>query len=121
MVRAWHQQASSLLIMFMLLDALSVIYTRTAGASLNAGQPITGQLIWLALDSILAWRIWRRGRLAWTVLLILRALFLALVLIEAPSPLTPYLLGALAIPAAQTVLLISPAIRGHVWGTSYGS
>jgi hypothetical protein len=120
-VQAWRQQASWLLITFMVLDVLGVVYTRTAGASLNAGQPITGQLIWLALDSLLAWRIWRHGRLAQIVLLILRASLLLLVVISAGWPWPPYLLGVLAITSAQTMLLVSPAIRDHVRTKLYGS
>jgi len=73
MVRAWRGRAEWLLLVFMVLDGLTVAYTRTAGARLNAGQPIGRQLIWLALDGFLIWRIWRRGRIAWTVLLILTA------------------------------------------------
>ena len=121
MVRAWRQQAGSLLITFMVLDALGVVYMRTAGASSNAGQPIAGQLVWLALDSFLAWRIWRRGRRARDVLLGFRGAVLLLLVIPAVWLRPPYLLGALAIIAAQAMLLVSPAIRDHVRTKSCGS
>ena len=101
---------------FMVLDGLTFAYTRTAGASPNAGQPIAGQLIWLALDGLLVWRIWRRGRIAWTVLLILTGLPLILILLGAVWPFPPYLLGLLAVIVAQTALLLSPAVRDHIRG-----
>jgi hypothetical protein len=114
MVRAWRQQAGALLVAFMVLDLLTFIYTRTAEASLNAGQPVAGQLLWLALDGFLAWRIWRHGRVAWAVLLALTAILLLLIVLGSVWPWSPHVLGFLAILAAQTMLLISPAIRMHV-------
>jgi len=62
----------------MVLDWLTLLYTDTAGASLNASQPMAGQLIWLVLEGVLVWRIWPRGRLAWTVLPALTGLLLIL-------------------------------------------
>jgi hypothetical protein len=116
MVRRWRGQAGWLLLAFMVLDGLTLAYTRTAGASLNTGQPMGEQLIWLALDAFLVWRIWRRGSIAWTVLLILTASQLILILVGAIWPYPPYLVGLLAVIAAQAALLLSPAVRGHVRG-----
>ena len=51
-VRAWRRQAGSPLIVFMVLDALIMIYG-AAGAGRNEGQqPIVGLLMWLALDEL---------------------------------------------------------------------
>jgi hypothetical protein len=119
MVRAWRGRADWLLLAFMVLDGLTLAYTRTAGASLNTGQPIGRQVIWLALDGFLVWRIWLRGRIAWTVLLILTASQLILILVGAVGPFPPYLVGLLTVIAAQTALLLSPAVRGHVRGRTW--
>lgn len=114
MIRAWRQQAGSMLIVFMGLDALAVVYG-AAGASRHAGDwSMFGALMWLAVDSVLTWRTWRhRGGGARDTLLGFRMLGL-LLLIRALWVRSPYLLGAWAIIAAQTVLLASPAIRDHV-------
>lgn len=116
MGRAWRRQADWLLVAVVVLDGLTFVYTRTAGASLNASQPVAGQLFGLALDGLLVWRIWRRGRIAWTVLLILTGLTLVLILLGAVWPFSPYLLGLLAVIVTQTVLLLSPAVRDHIRG-----
>jgi hypothetical protein len=97
----------------MVLDVLGVVCARSAEA-LNAGQPVTDELLWLALGGFLAWRVWRHGRMAWVVLLILTAAFLPLVPASPAWPFPLDLVGIFAIPAAQTVLLLSPAIRRHV-------
>jgi hypothetical protein len=122
-VQTWRQQAGSLLITFMVLDVLSVVCARTAGASLKTDQPtIEAQLIWLALDSLLVWRIWRHGRrLARIVLLIVRAATVLLIAVTAAWPWPWYPWGAIAITAAQATLLVSPAIRHHVRAESYDS
>jgi hypothetical protein len=116
MGRAWRTQADWLLVTFMVLDGLTLVYTRTVGGSLNANQPIAGQFIWLALDGLLVWRIWRHGRIAWIVLLTLTGLLLILILVGAVWPFPPYLLGLLAVTVAQTALLLSPAVRNHIRG-----
>jgi hypothetical protein len=114
MSRLWRQQAGTLLLAFITLDVLTLAATRTVGASLNAGQPAAGQLIGFALDGFLVWRIWRGGRVAWTVLLVLTAGLLLLVILGAGWPWPAYLVVMLAILAAQTSILLSPAVRGHV-------
>jgi len=114
MVRAWRDRVDWLLLAFVMLDVLTLAYSRTAGASLNIGQPVGRQLIWVALDCFLVWRIWRRGRIAWAVLLILTVLPLLQILVGAVRPFPPYLVGLLAVLAVQTALLFSPAVRGHV-------
>jgi hypothetical protein len=114
MIRLWRDQAGVLLIAFIALDVLIFTATRTVGASLNAAQPVTGQLIGLALDALLVWRIWRGGRVAWTVLLILTAGLLLLVVMAAAWPWSGELVVMLAVLASQTVILLSPAVRGHL-------
>jgi hypothetical protein len=114
MSRLWRQQAGTLLLAFITLDVFTLAAMRTVGASLNAGQPATGQLIGLALDGFLVWRIWRGGRVAWTVLLVLTAGLLLLLILAAAWPWSAYLLVMLAILGAQTIILLSPAVRGHL-------
>lgn len=102
-----------MLIAFMGLDALITIYG-AAGASRHAGYALSGALLWLAFDSVLTWRTWRhRSGGARDTLLGFRMLGL-LVLILAVWKLSPYLLGFWALIAAETVLLVSPAVRDHV-------
>jgi hypothetical protein len=114
MIRLWREQTRMLLIAFIALDALILAATRTAGAGLNAGQPIAGELIGFAIDGLLVWRIWRRGRVAWTVLLIFTAGLLLLAFLGAARPWSAELIAMLAILGAQTIILLSPAIRGHL-------
>jgi hypothetical protein len=123
-VQTWRQKAGSLLITFMVLDVLGAVYARAAaGASFKADQPtIEVQLIWLALDSLLVWRIWRhRRRLARIVLLIVRAATVLLIAVTVAWPWPWYAWGAIAITAAQAALLVSPAIRHHIRAKSYSS
>ena len=117
MGRVWRQQAGTLLIIFMVLAVVTMVY----GVSRNAGPTIPGMLMWLALYSLLAWRIWRRRSSgardtllffsALGMLLLIRAVFR-----WSPDPLVA---GGLAI--AQFVLLLSPAIRAHVRAKPLGS
>jgi hypothetical protein len=117
MIRAWRQQPGTLLIAFAVLDALTFAVTRPA-APYARHVPIAGQLAWLAIDGLLAWRVWRGSRGAWAVLLVLTALPLLGSLVAAVSAWYwswPAYGQALAvIVTAQTMLLISPAIRDHV-------
>lgn len=99
---------------FLILDALIIAYLRTAGASLNSRQPIGGQILMLVLHAWLAWRIWRRSRVAWTVLLALTGILAVLILMAAVWPWSPFLLGFMALLAAQIVLLVNPAIMRHL-------
>lgn len=117
MVRAWRQQAGTLLIIFMVLVAVTTAY----GAIHNAGAPIPGMLMWLVLYSFLTWRIWRhRSSGARDALLVFSALGM-LLLIRAVFRWSPDLLGASGLFTAQFVLLLSPAIRHHVRAKPSGS
>lgn len=116
MIRKWRATPRQLLGAFVALDILLLIYTRTAGASLNAGQPVSGQLAWTALDGWLVWRIWRHGRVAWAVLLVLSVLPLLQMAVGAVWPWNLYVLGLLALAVAQVALLLSPAVRHHLRG-----
>lgn len=108
--RAWRQQAGTLLIIFVVLVAASVVYGALSGTSQN----LPGTLMWLALYNFLAWRIWRyRSSGARDALLVFSALG-ALVLIRAVFRWSPGLLGASGLFIAQFALLPSPAIRHHV-------
>jgi hypothetical protein len=110
----WRSRAGLLLMAFVLLDAAIVIYTRTVGASPNSHQPLGGQLLWVALDTWLAWRVWHGGRIAWGVLVALSALTLLTILLGAVWPWGPYLTGLMLLLAVQTLLLFSPPVRRHV-------
>jgi hypothetical protein len=99
---------------FVLLNAVIVTYTRTVGASPNSHPPLGAQLLWLALDTWLAWRVWHGGRTAWGVLVALSAVALITILLGAVWPWGPYLTGLVLLLAVQTLLLLSPPVRHHV-------
>ena len=111
MGRVWRQQAGTLLIMFIVLAAVTMVY----GIIRNAGQHIiSGILLWLVVYTYLAWRIWRhRSSRARDALLVLSALGV-FGLIRVVFHWSPDLLVASGLCTAQFVLLLSPAIRRHV-------
>jgi hypothetical protein len=117
MIRAWRQQPGTLILAFAVLDALAFAVTRPA-RQYASHVPITDQLIWLAIDGLLAWGIWRHSRAAWATLTVLTAIPLLGSLaaaVDARDWSWPAYGQALAaILTAQTVLLLSPAIRSHV-------
>jgi hypothetical protein len=113
-VRAWRQQAGTLLIIFVILATLTSIYGAVSPVGSTTNDPITGAVMWFALDGFLSWRIWRhRSKGARDFLLAWYGLSLLLV-IRAVVRWSPYLLGAWALIVVQFVLLVSPAIRNHV-------
>lgn len=112
--RLSRSPAALALATFLIVDVLIVVYLRTAGASLNSRQPIGGQLVMLALHTGLAWSIWRRSRVAWGILLALSGILDILILAGAGWPPSPFLLGFLALLAAQAMLLLSPAVTRHL-------
>lgn len=120
MVKAWRTAARPMLAGFLALDVLFLVYTRTFGTGLNAHQPISRQVVWLALDAWLAWRIWRRGRIAWTVLVVITGSLVLLIVIGAAWPWGWYLLGIQLLLVAQLILLLSPAVRRHVRESRHG-
>jgi hypothetical protein len=70
--------------------------------------------VWLALDAWLAWRSWRRGKIAWAVLVVLTGSLVLLMTIAAAWPWGWYLAGIQVFLVAQLTLLLSPAVRRHV-------
>jgi len=114
MFRMPQSPAALIIAAFLILDALIIVYTRTAGASLDSHQPIGGQLVMLALHTGLAWRIWHRSPVAWTILLALTSILTILILFGASWPWSPLVLGFAAMLAAQIALLLTPAIRHHL-------
>ena len=117
MGRTWRQQAGTLLIIFMVLVAVTAVY----GASRNAAHHRLGILMWLVLYSFLVWRIWRhRSSGARDALLVLSALGV-LGLIRVVFRWSPDLLVASGLSTAQSVLLLSPAIRHYVRAKPSGS
>jgi hypothetical protein len=126
MIQAWRRRPGTLLIAFELLDLLSFVFARSVGPyvdqpSADQWPTVAGQVFWLALDGLLAWRIWRRGRAAWAVLLALTTIPLGMFLVGLFTAGTAWLafrVVAGTILAAQTVLLMSPAIRKR-GGTRY--
>jgi hypothetical protein len=114
MIEIWRSRAGLLLAAFVLLDGVIVTYTRTIGASPNSHQPLAAQLLWFALDTWLAWRVWHRGRTAWGVLVALSGLTLLTILLGAVWPWGPYLTGLVLLLAVQTSLLLSSPVRRHI-------
>jgi hypothetical protein len=104
-----------LIVAFAVLDVLTFVVTRPA-EQYASHVPIADQLVWLALDSLLAWCLWRRSRAAWAILLVITAFPLlgSLVAMFAVWSWPAYGQALAAIVAAQTMLLISPAIRDHI-------
>jgi hypothetical protein len=118
MIRAWRRQPGLLLIAFATLDALTLAATRPAEQYVSHVS-IAGQIFWLVIDGLLAWSVWRGSRAAWATLLVLTAIPLLGTLVLAGTfwywEWPAYGQALAAIAAAQIVLLMSPAIRSHVW------
>jgi len=120
--RLWRRQPGMLLIAFELLDGLSFLFVRAVGpyAAQVAGSQwpaLIGQVFWLALNGFLAWRTWRRGRVAWGVLLALTAIPALTFLVGLSTAGTAWLAFRLVVGTilvTQGVLLCSPALRNHV-------
>lgn len=113
MLRISRTRASQALAVYVGLDLLLFVYTRTAGAALNAGHSVDVQLFWLALDVFLAWRVWQGGKIAWAILLLLNGWsFLALLLGTGLASL--YVIGLAALAITQLTMLLSPAVRHHL-------
>jgi hypothetical protein len=97
---------------------LTVVYTRTVGASENAGNPVGGQLLWVALEAFLVFRIWRGGRVAWGVLVALLLVGVAVPVLLLPADAVGYLGPIVAATGLQCLVLLSPPVRAHVSATT---
>jgi hypothetical protein len=112
MARIWRSTAGQLLALYLVLDVLEFTYTRTVGASLNGHTSLVGQLLWLALETLLAWRAWHGGSIAWSILIVINGLIVVAAMLGTTWPWSLYLLGLLSFTAVQLSLLLSPAVRG---------
>jgi hypothetical protein len=113
MTRIWHKDAGPLLIAFLLIDVAIFAYTETIGARLNSGTDLTAQQVgWAVLDAFLSWRIWRGGRMAWSVLFGINILILALML-TAQAAWSDYASVLYVFVTAQILILLTPAVRHH--------
>ena len=120
MVRAWRQQAGTLLIIYLVLVALTGVYGAANPASGYEDQGILGVLTGLVLYGFLVWCIWRRRSKGARDFLLVFSAMGVLVLVRAVVRWSPYLLGTSALFTAQFVLLVSPAIRNHVLAKQSG-
>jgi hypothetical protein len=105
--------AGWLLIAWLLLDLTILVFTQTAGARLNSGH-IGQQVAWTAIDVFLVWRVWRGGRIAWGLLLALDVIPLAMMVAGHVGPWGAYDDGLFLFALAQTLILLTPAVRHHV-------
>lgn len=115
--RVWQNQAGTLLVLYIVLDQLPfVIMGLQRDTQDNPMQHAVGLF---ALDSFLAWRIWRGGRISWVILLLINLVDL-FSLMFATGPfgswtLSPYLVTLVL--AGEFTLLLSPAIRHRLGPT----
>jgi hypothetical protein len=113
MARLWRRDAGPLLVAFLLLDLAIFVYSQTAGARLNSGPDLAAQQIaWTTLDVFLVWRVWHRGWWAWAILFALNIFLLAAMLVGWSSG--RYVIGLVVFVAAQTLILLAPAVRHRV-------
>lgn len=97
------------------MDVLVVVYTRTVGAELNTSSPLSNQLFWVGIHALSAYRVWRGGRLAWTVLFVVTAGPALLMLALTASDGTFGYVAPLALAGlAQAGILLLPRVRAHV-------
>ena len=115
MPRIWRTDVRLLLAVAAVLDVLLVVYTRTAGAALNAHVPFGPQLAETGFDLFLLWRVWRGGWVAWLVMIVLDSLFIVMMVFGVPS-VGSYLIGLWAFAAVHLAVLLSPAVRHQVSG-----
>jgi hypothetical protein len=106
--------AGRLLVAWLLLDLALLVFTQTAGAHYNPASLADQRIVWTAIDAFLVWRVWRGGRVAWTVLLVICVAPLALMVLGAIGPWSAYESGLLAFGLAQILILLTPAVRHHV-------
>jgi hypothetical protein len=115
MAQLWRTAAGRLLLAYLLLDLALFVFTGAAGAHYNAHYDLADQqIVSIALDAFLLWRIWRGGRIAWAVLLALTVFPLVLLVFGHTGSWSPYASALLLFVLAQTCVLLAPAVRHHV-------
>lgn len=116
LTRSWRDQPVTMIRASVTLQVLLIVYVLTVGARINSTEPISNQVLWFVLSLFLLHRISRGGGVAWVVLLVLNALPLLQVLLGTAGWPGWYEVGLVTMLAAQTVLLLSPAVRAAVFG-----
>jgi hypothetical protein len=109
----WRQQPRLLLAVYVVLEWLLLLFTRTVGADLNEGMPVAPQVFWSVVVTGLAWLVWRRSQVAWALLLVLGILPLLMMILGADG-VTAYMSALVLRGASQLVVLLSPAVRRHI-------
>jgi hypothetical protein len=117
-LRIWRKSTAELIIACLGLELLLLLY-QLYGAE-DGGAQLGKLVFWCAVDVLLLWRVWRRGRASWLVLVILDGLAIAELLLGLVWPWGLYETGLLVIVLAQLVLLVSPAVRHHHRATHAG-
>ena len=106
-----RRTAGILLILYVVLDGILFFLLRPSGTVPYSGSVITrGPLVWYLADALLAWRIWRGGRLS-RFFLILSNVFSLGVVILAQWPRGLYAAVVGAVILAQIAVLVVPAVR----------
>jgi hypothetical protein len=112
----WLRRPGALLITFIVTDVVIMLYTNTAGASINARQhELALQAAFTVLDVILVWLVWRgglSGRIAWTLLLV--EVFFTLGAMIFGNAFTAYDSALYVFFAAEAAILLTPAVRQHL-------
>ncbi len=75
MARVWRQGSAELIMGCLTLELFLFAYQLYGDSA--AGSQLGKLIFWLAVDILLLWRIWRGGRVSWTILVILDAFALA--------------------------------------------
>jgi hypothetical protein len=115
MARLWRTAAGRLLIAYLLLDLVLAVFTETAGARYTPHIDLVDQqIVWTALDAFLLWRVWRGGRVAWAVLLVLDIYGLAVMVLGRVGSWSAYAGFLCALVVTQTLIVLAPAVRHHV-------
>ena len=122
---AWHRHTGILLGMFVTLTAAIIVYAWAYGA-LDAGGGTYRTVRVFVLQSVLVLLTWRRlkgaawlAQVAWCWLLVFTAvIFISTVQAfhgGSTPPAVPYLAPVVPVLAIQLTILLTPAVRQHVW------
>jgi len=106
----WRYGAPELIISCLGLELVLLAYQLYLGPA--AG--LRALIFWTALEMFLLWRIWRGGKVAWVVLVLLDAAAVGVLVLGQAWPWDWSGTGLLAIVAAQLIMLVSPAVRHHL-------